>query len=58
VDHIWWIRVDAFSDEVQMDQLPDRLDLPDPIQILEAIQGSTKILKDELKKGEENDVKL
>ena len=51
MDHFRGIWPDAFPDEIQMDQLPDYLDLADQIQILETLQSTTKIPKDELKRG-------
>jgi hypothetical protein len=51
VDHFRGIQIDALLFKIQMDQLPDHLDLPDQIQILEAIQSPQEIFKGELKKG-------
>lgn len=41
-----------------MDQLPDNLDLPDQIQILEAVQGTQKILKTGHERIEVNNIDL
>ena len=58
MDNIRGLWADAFPDAIQMDQLSDHLDLPDQIQILEALQSTKKIFEDKLKTASQSAVQI